>query len=352
MALVVIGVAFFLRNGWSRPREPVPFNPPPAPPPPPPPAPPPSPVSELYAADLGGQQIFGFELTLDPTQAPTLFRRFGFNQMNSGLVNPSALTANPSKEIWVVNRGVSPLQPPGSQPPNVPSISVYSDNTQGAVTPLYLFPSLVPPGGIFRTLENPVAVAWRNSPPNLLVADARLGTVWEFTTEPVPTGSAIGFARPSGVAVDSSQQVYVSDQDPAGARVWIFSMHAQQFGQTPITSLQGPATQLRNPGHLALDGQGSLYVVNEGGPQDRGDILVFAPGASGNVPPLRRIFSTDASDVIWSDPRSVAVDVIGRIFVSAGNRILVFAAGADGNVAPKHVLSDPNFGDVWGLSIR
>jgi len=325
-------------------------NPPPAPPP----GPTASPDHELYAVDQAGQQVLGFELRANGSISPNPTHAFGFNQASSLLKNPIALTVNPLREMWVVNRGVLSV-PPVRQPltEDSPSVTVYDDATTG--TPIHVILT-GGPGPTQRHLLNPVAAAWRNGPPNLILADAVMAKVWEYAFDSVPTGSAIGFTRPSGVAVDNQQRVYVSDRTPTGACVWRLVMAPHRFDQVVnlgTNRIVGPATQLRNPGAIAVDAQENLYVLNEGnGQHDRGDILVFAPGATGNVAPIRRIFSTDRSETPWRHPRSVAVGHDGRIFVSVGNRVLVFAAGANGDTPPDRIVESPLFGDIYGIAVR
>lgn len=350
LVVAVAIVAWLVFKFQARSPDRGPFNAPPAPPAPPDP---PLPQIELFVADRNGQQIVAFALNPNGSIPAQPNRAFGFNQPDSGLVNPHALVVNPAREIWVINRGALFVADPAPMSPNVPSISAYAGNTQGTAITFRHFDSLVPPGGLFRTLENPVAVGWRNGPPALLVADTVARQLWEFTPDdPVPTGSIGHVVRPTGVCTDDLQRVYVSDQDPANPCVWRVTMHPAVFNQTPVEQIAGAATLIRTPGHVAIDAQQNLYVVNEGNEFLRGDILVFAAGTLGNFPPDRRLFSTENSAVNWHHPRSVAVDSTGRVFVSANNRVLVFAAGADGDATPIQVLEPATFGDVYGISIR
>jgi sugar lactone lactonase YvrE len=101
----------------------------------------------------------------------------------------------------------------------------------------------------------------------------------------------------------------------------------------PIRTIEGGATGL-SPNDLALDATGNVYVVNAGD-----GITVFAPRAGGNVAPIRNI-SGDLTRLQL--PQSIALDAAGNIYVtniaghspgSDGN-VLVYAPGANGNVAP------------------
>ncbi len=59
----------------------------------------------------------------------------------------------------------------------------------------------------------------------------------------------------------------------------------------PLLTLGGPLTRLNFTGSVAVGGAGALYIVNEpaGAPQVTSEIDAFAPGASGNVAPVRVI---------------------------------------------------------------
>ena len=109
----------------------------------------------------------------------------------------------------------------------------------------------------------------------------------------------------------------------------------------PSSTIGGASTGLQSAGGLAIDAQHALYVTTPLA------ILVFAPGANGNVAPARTIAgptalpSTDAF-------ASIAVAPDGTIFAASqassspqNPKILVFAPGANGDVAPIRTLTGP-----------
>lgn len=110
----------------------------------------------------------------------------------------------------------------------------------------------------------------------------------------------------------------------------------------PLRTIAGSNTGISNPGQLSQDAQGNLYVANGSSspPRSHPGILVFAPGASGNVKPIREIAGPatglDFVEAAAVDPGTGQVLVANREVV--GNPVSIrlerFAANASGNVAP------------------
>ena len=95
--------------------------------------------------------------------------------------------------------------------------------------------------------------------------------------------------------------------DPATDTVWAVNEsndsvteygHLDQGNVAPALTIAGSKTKLNDPYGIAVDAAGYVYVGNC--PQDVtkppavGSILVFAPGASGNVAPVQRISGSNA----------------------------------------------------------
>jgi hypothetical protein len=117
----------------------------------------------------------------------------------------------------------------------------------------------------------------------------------------------------------------------------------------------GGLSTIQQPGQLAVDGAGNLYVASfpkasdayyPFPPEAGGTLLVFGPTANGNVGPTR---------TLNVDPVELAVDPSGNVYVypyddTANNTpdaIAVFAAGASGNATPTRVIDSAE--DVDGL---
>ncbi len=150
------------------------------------------------------------------------------------------------------------------------------------------------------------------------------------------------------LAFDAAGSLYVSQvttpQNPGG-RVLVFPPGAD--GNIPPTrTIAGDATSLRSPVALAFDVQGSLYVVDV----ELASVAVFSVDASGDQPPLRIIGAPGATQTGLTSPEGVVVDTDGTTYVSdtganGAGAIRVFAAGANGDVSPQRVI----VGDETGL---
>jgi len=208
----------------------------------------------------------------------------------------------------------------------------------------------------------------------------------------VIAGPNTGLNVPSGIAVDSSDKLYVANLQ--GASVEGFALPTP--APTPATSatpsptpsptptvnpsaspttspsaspvptptplnlaptfvISGAATGIVTPTSVALDGSGNIYVSDQGNPAlgMPPSILVFSPGLNGSVSPapVRKIAG---SATLLLAPTDVKVDSSGKIYVadstsSGAGVVYVYAATANGNVAPSATLTSP--GAISGLAL-
>jgi hypothetical protein len=110
---------------------------------------------------------------------------------------------------------------------------------------------------------------------------------------------------------------------------------------TPQYTIAGSATGIDNPGQLAQDAHGDLYVANgsRGIPGTNPAILVFAHGAHGDAAPIRALAGPQTG---LTNVAAMTVDAqTGTLFVvddgmstGSGAKLLRFAPGAGGNTAP------------------
>ncbi|MBV8630057.1 MAG: hypothetical protein JOZ83_03980 [Silvibacterium sp.] len=104
---------------------------------------------------------------------------------------------------------------------------------------------------------------------------------------------------------------------------------------------------------------GELYVYTNSPQQNIQKILVFPQGASGNVAPSR-VISGPLTRIGPPSPvftNKIAVASDGRLYVSEANEtILVFAPGAHGNVPPAQIIQDSTIGTTpvgaAGIGVR
>jgi len=169
---------------------------------------------------------------------------------------------------------------------------------------------------------------------NIYVADSSNNTIREINSSgvvstiagtPGVTGTYDGplgsgqFNLPTGVAVDSSLNVYVADYGNNTIRKisgGVVSTLAGQPGVTGTADGQGNAARFDTPSHLALDGSGNIYVADQNNQTIRkitsgGYVSTLAgqPGVTG---------SNDGagSAALFNYPTGLAVDGSGNVYVA------------------------------------
>jgi sugar lactone lactonase YvrE len=147
----------------------------------------------------------------------------------------------------------------------------------------------------------------------------------------------------TSMATDASGNVYVATNADG---VTVFGPRPNG-NVAPIRTLAGANTLITGPSDITLDAQGDLYIANCGGCSGFTEpeaVLEFAPGAGGNVAPIRDI--TGAATEL-SGTTAVALDGAGNLLVassSATSQIFVFPVGTTGNVAPISAIVGANTG--------
>jgi hypothetical protein len=112
----------------------------------------------------------------------------------------------------------------------------------------------------------------------------------------------------------------------------------------PVITIAGSNTLLHTPLGIGFDAQGDMFVTNTSACPPYNDVAIteYAPGANGNVNPIREI---SGPKTMLNTPFGVAVDLSGKIYVAdPAVGVLVYAANANGNVAPLFVLDAGNPG--------
>ena len=202
-------------------------------------------------------------------------------------------------------------------------------------------------------------------------------------------GANTALGTPVGDGFDSSGTLYVLDQNPANIAEFSPGAHGDP---SPAAVVSGGLTGLQNPQGIAVDPTGITYVTNSTGGASY--ISVYAAGSKGDRAPIATIF--DGQDLLFipagialfkstlyvadpgdqqineynasamgtvdptavitglGNPNGIAVDSLGRIYVTDGDVVSVYAASARGGATPLRKISGPLTGlnSPAGLAIR
>jgi len=157
-------------------------------------------------------------------------------------------------------------------------------------------------------------------------------------------GSNTGLSNPLGIALDSSGQIYVANNNSSGNGVSVFAANPSgTLNEVPVATIVGSNTAMNNPSGIGLDSAGKVYVANDSGTNT---ITVYAASPSGtlNEAPVATI---TGSNTLINQPEGIGFDSTGRIYT--GNNapsIQVFAASPSGtlNEAPLAMITGSNTG--------
>jgi hypothetical protein len=171
------------------------------------------------------------------------------------------------------------------------------------------------------------------------------------------------------IAIDSDDNLLIAGYDIQGTAIIDTFGTSRSVSAPPLLrSLTGPKTGLF-PGRdvffsqiatsIAVDPRtDELFVYNTTADASQNQVSIFAAKANGNVRPIRTI-SGPATGIIGDrlplPGNRIAVSPDGRLFVTNPNlRILVFAPGARGDVAPSQVIDDstPSSARSAGIAFR
>ncbi|HET6895914.1 MAG TPA: hypothetical protein VFH72_11085 [Candidatus Baltobacteraceae bacterium] len=202
---------------------------------------------------------------------------------NTALNNPVGVSVDSNANIYVANSGNGTLTVyPAPTPAPTPT---------GTATPT---PTPTP-----TATPTPTGSGSPSASPSPTPTPSSLNIAPAETISCVPAGSMPSpcMSHPTGLTLDGSGNVYVTDPDSGAApAVYVFTSAQVACGVPPCTLnltpsrfIAGSNTKLANPTDVAVDSAGTIYVIDAGTGPNTSMLLIFAPTANGNVAPTTAI---------------------------------------------------------------
>ncbi len=142
-----------------------------------------------------------------------------------------------------------------------------------------------------------------------------------------------------GIAIDKYENIWTASKKSIVEYTRLPVDAQGSITLAPIKTIGGPKTHLNSVWGLEFDrASGYLYTLNGPG------ILAFDPGDAGNVAPVINITGSKTHLAIYSS--TFAVDLKGRVLVSSAGSVWIFAPLATGNVPPVAVIRRP----YWSIA--
>lgn len=223
-----------------------------------------TPAVNIYAPGASGNQAPVRQIVGDKT----------------GLAEPSGLALDSQGNIYVANDGWITVYAPSANGNAVPVRTIVGANTE-----------LDFPQGLAINSNGVVAVANAGSNALTLYAAGADGNAAPIA---IIQGEATRLDGPWSVAFDEKGNIYATSflngRRDKGWNVVEFSANANG-NQRPTRTIQGPTTLIRNPGGLAVDAKGRIYVSNDS--KNAASVTVYAPHARGNIAPITDISGSE-----------------------------------------------------------
>jgi len=213
--------------------------------------------------------------------------------------------------------------------------------------------------GTAATFSSPLGVALDGNG-NLYVADALNSTVRKVTADggvttvagkagvtgsTDATGTAARFNHPTGIAVDSAGNVYVADATnntirkiaPAGAVTTLAGL----AGVSGSSDGAGNGALFNNPGGLAVDPAGNVYVA------DTGNSTIRKVTPAGNVttlaglPGIAGLMDGTGGTAWFNQPQGLARDASGALYVTDTGNAAIRKVTPAGTVTTLSLTAGP-----------
>ncbi len=196
---------------------------------------------------------------------------------------------------------------------------------------------------------------WVANPGTNTIALYKPGTNGQFTRAGAIAGPDTGMVNPGRIALDAKDNLYVlSAFSSSSASPSILRYQAGSIGDAvPVAITGGSGTGLIEPTAIAVDSRGFIYVSNfstggrdQHGYLEPGNVVVYQPGSSGNLPP-----AVSLSPGGQFNPAAITVDAAGNVYVASdgleapGGSIFVYKPNSQGVLELSATIS----GEATGL---
>lgn len=260
------------------------------------------------------------------------------------LISPQIAIVDSQNRLWTCDFNSNEIVAfaSGANGNAVPALNISGSNSPMAACGGMM---LAPDGTIYATSY----YTGMNSPGLLAVWPASASG--NVAPQRVYSGMKTMISFPNEIAIDASGRVYLS---AGGDTITVVGPTGGNVA--PKRFIQGAATMMDYPTAIAIDPTTqNLVVASEGNDA----ILTFAASAKGNAAPIATIAG---SKTLIDDPYGVAVDGAGYVYVgncpqsgsSHPGSILVFAPGAHGNVKPVQRIIGPKVDStcITGMTVK
>ncbi len=255
------------------------------------PPPPPATSGGMFITDFTNNSIAGWGQSANCNCAPSVL----IQGANTGLSGPLGIAIDNGGNFYVANQTVG-------------TITKYPGAANGNVKPSFAIGGLASPIGVAVDAAGSLHVS--NS------ASAGVGTMSvqvypAGSTTPSQTiaGTATGLSTPGFIALDATGNIWVANQTSNTVEEFVNSANGNA---APIAVISGSNTLLSKPQGLAFDSTGRLYVAINNALGFPDAVLVYQKPLTGNIAPVNILCGPNTG---VNNPTGVAVNAQGTLFV-------------------------------------